>query len=33
MMTGVVLAIFFVPIFFVLVRRRYKPKAASMFPQ
>jgi multidrug efflux pump len=32
MMTGVVLAIFFVPVFFVLVRSRYKPKAASMFP-
>src|SRR5262249_39241038 len=32
MITGVVLAIFFVPIFFVLVRGRYKPRVASVGP-
>jgi len=32
MMTGVVLAIFFVPVFFVIVRRRAKLPTASLWP-
>ncbi len=32
MMTGVVLAIFFVPVFFVIVRRRAKMPTASLGP-